>query len=89
MRQIFIEFKSYSVPLFWASSIGVFASIADRWLLQAFGGSAQQGYYSLGFNLAAICFLLTSSFTPLLQREYAIAFENREMDKLKNPKKLQ
>ena len=51
-------------------------------MLQIFGGAAEQGYYSLGFNLGAICFLITGSFTPLLMREYAIAHEQKKSDRL-------
>jgi len=76
------EFKDYGMPLFWASTLGVVVGLGDRWLLQVFGGPAEQGYYSLGFNLGAICFLLTGSFTPLLLREYAIAHEQNNTDRL-------
>ena len=76
------EFKDYGMPLFWASTVGIVAGLGDRWLLQIFGGAAEQGYYSLGFNLGAICFLLTGSFTPLLMREYAIAHEQKNTDRL-------
>jgi O-antigen/teichoic acid export membrane protein len=76
------EFKDYGMPLFWASAVGIVSGLGDRWLLQIFGGPAEQGYYSLGFNLGAICFLLTGSFTPLLMREYAIAHEQNNTDRL-------
>ena len=76
------EFKDYGMPLFWASAVGIIAGLGDRWLLQIFGGATEQGYYSLGFNLSAICFLVTGSFTPLLMREYAIAHEQNNTDRL-------
>jgi O-antigen/teichoic acid export membrane protein len=82
IRETAIEFKNYGMPLFWASSIVIIAGLADRWLLQIFSGAAEQGYYSLGFNLGAICFLLTGSFTPLLMREYAIAHEENNIDRM-------
>jgi len=64
--------------------MGLVAGLADRWLLQVFGGATAQGYYSLGFNLGAICVVLTSSLTPLLMREYAIAHEKKDKDRLKH-----
>ncbi len=73
IKEIADEFKNYSQPLFIASLIGIIVGIGDRWFLQAFSGSVQQGYYSFGLNLGTICFLLTGSVTPLLTREYAIA----------------
>ena len=84
VKETAVEFKDYSLPLFWASLMGLVAGLADRWLLQVFGGATAQGYYSLGFNLGAICVVLTSSLTPLLMREYAIAHEKKDKDRLKH-----
>lgn len=83
VKEIAKEFKSFSMPLFWAGVVGIFINLADRWLLQIFGGSTAQGYYSFGINLSVIAFLLTSSATPLLYREYSIAHENNDKDRLK------
>jgi len=84
IKETALEFKDYSLPLFWASTVGIITGLVDRWMLQFFGGAAEQGYFSLGYNLGAICFLLTGSLTPLLMREYAIAYENRDQEKLKH-----
>jgi len=76
------EFKYYSLPLFWASTMTIVTGLADRWMLQIFGGTAAQGHYSLGFNLGAVCILLTGSLAPLLMREYAIAYEKNDKTRL-------
>ena len=78
------EFKDYSIPLFWASTVSVITVFADRGLLQMYGGAAAQGYYSLGFAVGGACFLLTGSFTPLLAREYAIAYEKQDTAALRH-----
>lgn len=82
IKKVSTEFKDYSMPLFLASIVGTITALADRWLLQIFGGATEQGYFSLGFNIGAICLLLTGSFTPLLLREYAIAHEQNNRARL-------
>jgi O-antigen/teichoic acid export membrane protein len=53
--------------------------ITDRWLLQKFSGSIQQGYYSLGLQVSELCILFASAMTPLLQRELAKAFAEQNI----------
>ncbi|MCF8317871.1 MAG: lipopolysaccharide biosynthesis protein [Haliscomenobacter sp.] len=77
-----IDYRNYSTPLVLASLIGIITGLGDRWILQIFGGAAQQGYYSLGLNLGTISFLLTGSITPLLIREYAVAHANHDINRL-------
>lgn len=73
------EFYHYSFPLFIESSVGLVAGLLDRWLLQVFAGSVQQGFYGLSFNIGAICFLFTGAMTPLIAREYAVAFSKNDL----------
>jgi O-antigen/teichoic acid export membrane protein len=84
INNVAVEFKNYSSPLFIASLVGLLVQLIERWMLQFYSGSAAQGHYSLGFNLSAICMLLTGSLTPLLMREYAIAFENNDQNRIKS-----
>jgi O-antigen/teichoic acid export membrane protein len=80
IKKYFYEFYHYSFPLFIESSIGLVAGLLDRWLLQVFAGSVQQGFYGLSFNIGAICFLFTGAMTPLIAREYAVAFGKNDME---------
>lgn len=73
MKKYIKEFYQYSHPLFVYSIVGLFISIFDRWLLQIFGGSVQQGFFSLSFQIGAICFLFSGTMTPLMMREFSIA----------------
>lgn len=85
IRQYSKEFYHYSHPLFFCSVLGLIAGIFDRWLLQVFGGSIQQGFYGLSYQIGAICFLFTGAMSPLLTREFAISFAKsdlREMARL-------
>ena len=76
------EFYRYSHPLFTYSLIGLIVAILDRWLLQVFSGSVQQGFYALSFRIGTLCFLFTSSMTPLLLREFSIAFNKKDIGKM-------
>jgi len=73
------EFYSYSQPLFIYTFLGMIIGILDRWLLQKFGGSVQQGFFGLSYQIGAVCFLFTSAMTPLITREFSIAFAQNEL----------
>ena len=76
------EFYYYAYPLFIFSLVGFLANIGDRWLLQLFGGSVQQGYYGLSYQVGAACFLFTGAMTPLLTREFSIAFDKTDLKQM-------
>ncbi len=78
------SFWEYSHPLIIYSFIGLFVGIAERWLLQIFGGSIQQGFFGLSFKVGAFVFLFTSAMIPLLTREFAILFGNSDMSLLQS-----
>ena len=73
------EFYHFSMPLFVGGLLGFFLGFADRWLLQYFGGSVEQGLYSLSFKVAALCFLFTKSMTPLFHREISRAYGKTDL----------
>ena len=68
------EFYDYSHPLFAYALVGLIVAIFDRWLLQYFCGSVEQGFYGLSYQVGALCFLFTSAMSPLLTREFAITY---------------
>ena len=75
----FKEFYLFSHPLFLVSIFALVAGIFDRWILQVAGGSLQQGFYTLSYQIGAMCFLFTGAMTPLLLREFAIAHTNNDI----------
>lgn len=81
-RRYFTEFYRYSHPLFLASVITLIAGILDRWMLQYFSGSAEQGFYGLSYMIGSACFLFTGAMTPLLWREFAVAFEKNDLGRM-------
>jgi O-antigen/teichoic acid export membrane protein len=76
------EFYSYCSPLILVGIIALPLSLFDRWLLQKFAGSTQQGFYSLSYQIGAICFLFTSAMTPLITREFSVAFGKHDLAKM-------
>lgn len=76
------EFYDYSHPLFVYALVGLIVGILDRWLLQYFSGSVEQGFYGLSFRIGAICFLFTGAMTPLIMREFAIAFDKKNIPEM-------
>jgi len=79
------EFYNYSHPLFVYALVGLIVGILDRWMLQKFSGSLEQGFYGLSYQIGVLCFLFTSAMTPLLMREFSIAHganDLREMARL-------
>ena len=75
LREIVVEFWRYSRPLVVYSWVGVPYAFADRWMLQAFAGSAQQGYFSLGAQFASVSLLATTSILSVFWKEIADAKE--------------
>ena len=80
--QYFSECYRYSLPLLTHSLVCLGTTLLDRWLLQAYGGSIEQGYYGLSYQVATICVLFTSAMTPLFMREFAIAFAGEDTEKM-------
>ncbi len=76
------EFYQYSHPLFVYSLFVLIAGILDRWFLQVFGGSLQQGFYGLSYQIGAVCFLFTGAMTPLITREFSIAFAKQDLTQM-------
>ncbi len=76
------EFFSYSHPLFVYALVGLIVGILDRWMLQKFAGSVEQGFYGLSYQIGAVCFLFTSAMTPLITRAFAIAFGEKDLQEM-------
>jgi O-antigen/teichoic acid export membrane protein len=76
------EFYNFSHPLFLYAIIGLITGVFDRWLLQKYAGSVQQGYFGLSLQIGAICFIFTSAMTPLITRELAIAHKDNDIKEM-------
>ncbi len=78
------EFYEYTAPLIVFAVTSLLVNMLDRWLLQRFAGSIQQGFFSLSYKIGAICFLFTSAMTPLLTREFATAFGRQDIKQMQS-----
>jgi O-antigen/teichoic acid export membrane protein len=78
------EFYAYVHPLFLYSLLALIIGVFDRWMLQFFSGGEQQGFFSLAYQLSQLCFLFTSSLTPLLMREFSVASEANNIKKMRD-----
>lgn len=68
------EFFDYSHPLFIQALLSFAMLTTERWLLQWFEGSAEQGFFALSQKVGMACFLFVSAMTPLIMRELSIAW---------------
>jgi len=76
------QYLAYSMPLFMYSMIVLVVSSLQRWLLQIFGGSIQQGYFGISNQISAFVIIFSSALSPLLLREFSLAMGNNDMKKI-------
>ena len=76
------EFYKYSHPILAMALFGLVIGLFDRWLLQYFAGSEQQGFYGLSYSIGAYCFLFTSAIQPLLMREFSISHGSGDHERM-------
>ena len=72
------EFFDYSHPLFVQALLSFLMLAVERWLLQWFDGSVEQGFFALSQKVSMACFLFVSAMTPLVMRELSIAWGERD-----------
>jgi O-antigen/teichoic acid export membrane protein len=60
--------------------IGFFSEYIDRWILQKYGGSLQQGFYAFAFNLSNMSLLAVSSMFLLFTRELSVSVGKNDID---------
>ena len=82
-KNISKEFIEYCHPLLVYSIIGLIVGIFDIWLLQKYAGSIQTGFYGLAYSLAAMCFIFTSAMTPIITREFAKSYEQKDIENMR------
>ncbi len=71
--KIILEFWSFCKPLIVLGIIGSFYAFISNWMLQRYGGSAEQGYFQIASQFASVCLLATSSILNIFWKEIAEA----------------
>lgn len=77
------EFWDYSHPLLIYGIVGMLVGLADRWILQTRASAIEQGFFGLAYQVGAVCFLFTSAMTQLLSREFAVAWDRKDMERMR------
>ena len=83
IKSLISEFTVYSNPLFIGGLFSLVVGFFDRWLLQFYSGSGEQGLYSLAYKISGICFLFTNAMSPLFTRELSIEHGKKSIKKMK------
>jgi len=77
------EFLKFCLPLVLFSGFATLQAILERWMLQKYSGSAEQGFYGIALQISSICFLCTSAIVPLLAREYSVSYAKNDIYEMK------
>jgi O-antigen/teichoic acid export membrane protein len=81
--EIWRPFASYTMPLVATVCCSFVYTFFDTWMLQRFGGSAQQGFYAAAAKLTSVSLLVTTSAIPVFLKEVAEAFAHGDTDRVR------
>jgi len=79
MKEIFGEYWIFCRPLILLAVASFIYEFVDRWMLQRYAGSIQQGFYQISAQLAGVCLLATASILNIFWKEISEA--NARQDK--------
>lgn len=80
---MFEKYKNFCAPLVALSAATFLYDFADKWMLQRFGGAAQQGLYQVSYQFAAISVLATASILNIFWKEIAEALKRQDMERVR------
>ncbi len=83
IKEYISELYEYTHPLVIYTCVGLVITTSERWLLQKFGGSVEQGFFGLSSQIGQVCSLFTNAMIPLFMREFAISFEKKDFKEMK------
>jgi O-antigen/teichoic acid export membrane protein len=78
-RQMAAAYWNYCKPLVVLSAASFLYEFLDRWMLQKFGGSVEQAYYQVAFQISTISLLVTTSILAVFWKEIAEAWEGNKL----------
>lgn len=81
-KEVILAFANYCRPLCLLGVLSFFYGLADKWLLQYFGGSREQGFLQLSSQFANISLLATTAILNVLWKEVAEAVHRGELERL-------
>lgn len=77
-------YAAYCGPLALSSLVTFLWDYSVRWILQFYGGSSQQGYFSIGQQFATISLLATASLINIFWKEIAAAYGAGDAPRLRD-----
>jgi O-antigen/teichoic acid export membrane protein len=83
-RSVLAEFAAYCLPLVPYAWLSFAYEFADRWLLQAYGGSVQQAFYAVAAQFGNIAAIATSSILNVFWKEIAEAHHRGDIDRVRS-----
>lgn len=75
LKEVLSAYITYCRPMVVIAIFTFCYEMADRWLLQRFGGASQQGFFQVASQLSTISLLATTSILNILWKEVAEACE--------------
>ncbi|MDQ6768431.1 MAG: hypothetical protein M3Z54_00390, partial [Gemmatimonadota bacterium] len=82
-RDVLREFVDYCRPVALYGYVGFAYGFADRWLLQHYGGSVQQGLFGFAQQFGAISILATAAMVNVFWKEIAEANARGNLERLR------
>jgi O-antigen/teichoic acid export membrane protein len=83
LKATFDEYKIFCIPLIFQGWLSFGYQFSDRWLLQYYGGSQEQGFYSIGYRFSVISLLATMSILKIFWKEIAEAQQNSDFERVR------
>ncbi len=81
-RQMLADYWLYCKPMTGLAVAGFMYSFAEKWMLQKFGGAAQQGYFQIASQFAQVSLLATVSIMNIFWKEIAEATARGELSRV-------
>lgn len=79
---IYKRYKEYCKPLIFFSLIVFANEFSEKWMIQYFGGSIQQGYYNISSQFSTITLLATTSIITIFWKEISNARKQGDIKKI-------
>lgn len=81
-REMFREYLVFCRPLMLMSFASFVYEFADRWLLQRYGGSEQQGFYQAAMQFSSVSLLVAMSVLNIFWKEISEAYDRQDRDRV-------
>ena len=80
---VFKEFYEYCLPFIPYALFSFAHDFGDRWMLQNWGGSSEQAFYTISYQFATISLIGTTSILKIFWKEIAEAHQNGNHERVR------